>query len=96
MNALARARHVRAWALATVGLYALLVMGAPVLHHDFACHQKSPWHCVACVSSPSAPRATAKVVVAPVLSEIGRVLDRERLQFGERPLLSLPGRSPPA
>lgn len=96
MNALARARKVRARALAVVGLYALLVMSAPLLHHDFACHQKSSTHCVACVSSPSAPRATAKVVIAPVLSELGRVMDAGRQQFRERSLMSLPGRSPPA
>ena len=79
-----------------VGLYALLVMSAPLLHHDFACHQKSPTHCVACVSSPSAPRATAAVVVAPALSELGRVVEHGRRQFRERPLLALPGRAPPA
>jgi hypothetical protein len=96
MPAFARARTVRVRALAVVGLYALLVMSAPLLHHDFACHQKSPTHCVACVSSPSAPRATAQVVVAPALSELGRVVEAGRRQFRERPLLSLPGRAPPA
>lgn len=96
MSALGQAGRLRIGALAIVGLYALLVMGAPLLHHDFACHQKSPTHCVACVSSPSAPRATTKVVVAPALSDLGRVLDAGRRQFAERPLLSLPGRSPPA
>jgi hypothetical protein len=96
MTALVQARSLRAWTLAVVGLYALLVVGAPLLHHDFACHQKSPSHCTACVSSPSALRATAKVAVAPELDDIGRVVDARRLQFGERPLLSLPGRAPPA
>jgi len=87
---------MRARALAVVGLYALLVISAPLLHHDFACHQKSPTHCVACVSSPSAPRATTTVVVAPTLGELGRVVEAGRRQFHERPLLSLPGRAPPA
>lgn len=96
MTTLVRARSLRAWALAIVGLYALLVMGAPLLHHDFACHQKSPSHCTACVSSPSALRATARVGVAPELGDIGRVVDAGRRQFRERPLLSLPGRAPPA
>jgi hypothetical protein len=96
MTALVRARQLRARTLAVVGFYALLVMSAPVLHHDFACHQKSPTHCVACVSSPSAPRAISAVVVTPTLGELGRVVEQGRLQFRERPLLSLPGRAPPA
>jgi hypothetical protein len=94
MIALARGRG--AGTLAIVGLYALLVMGAPLLHHDFACHQKSPTHCVACVSSPSALRATAKVAVAPALRELGPIVDAGRRQLAARPLLPLPGRSPPA
>lgn len=96
MTALVRARSLRTRTLAVLGLYALLVISAPVLHHDFACHQKSPTHCVACVSSPSAPRATATVVVAPTLSELGRVVEEGRRQFRARPLLALPGRAPPA
>lgn len=89
-----RRRRLRVFAI--VGLYALLVMSAPLLHHDFACHQKSPTHCVACVSSPSGLRATAKVVVAPTLGELGSVLDSGRRPLYERQLPSLPGRSPPA
>lgn len=87
---------MRGRTLAVLGLYVLLVMSAPVLHHDFACHQKSPTHCVACVSSPSAARAVAAVVVAPTLGELGRVVDDGRSQFHARPLLALPGRAPPA
>lgn len=96
MNALARARDLRTRALVVAGLYALLVMSAPVLHHDFACHQKSPTHCVACTASPSAPRAVATVVVTPTLAELGRVAEAERASFHERTILSLPGRAPPA
>ncbi len=96
MNALVQARRLRARTLAVVGLYTLLVMSAPLLHHDFACHQKSPTHCVACVSSPSSPRATATVVVTPTLSETGRVVEAGHRQSGARPLLALPGRAPPA
>jgi hypothetical protein len=96
MNALARARALRTRALVVAGLYALLVMSAPVLHHDFLCHQKSPTHCVACTASPSAPRAVATVVVAPALAEVGRVAEAERTSFHARNILSLPGRAPPA
>jgi hypothetical protein len=96
MTANVRNRPLRVRTLAVVGLYALLVMSAPVLHHDFACHQKSPTHCVSCVSNPSAPRATATVVVATALSEVGAVVEAGRRQFHERPLLTLRGRAPPA
>jgi hypothetical protein len=96
MTAPVRVRRLRLRTLAVLGLYALLVMSAPVLHHDFACHQKSPTHCVACVSSPSAARATAAVVVTPALSELGRVVEEGRQLFRARPLLALPGRAPPA
>lgn len=96
MNALARARALRTRALVVAGLYALLVMSAPVLHHDFACHQKSPTHCVACSASPSAPRAVATVVVVPALTELGRVVDATRAPLRARPILALPGRAPPA
>jgi hypothetical protein len=96
MNALARARDLRTRALVVVGLYALLVMSVPVLHHDFFCHQKSPTHCVACTASPSAPRAVDTVVVAPTLAELGRVAEAAGRSFHERTVLSLPGRAPPA
>jgi hypothetical protein len=95
MTALVRARSLRLRTLAVLGLYALLVLSAPVLHHDFACHQKSPTHCVACVSSPSAARATT-VVVTPTLTELGRVAEERGLRFRAHPLLALPGRAPPA
>ncbi|HET8648165.1 MAG TPA: hypothetical protein VFO85_21895 [Vicinamibacteria bacterium] len=96
MNAHVRARRLRVRALLVTGLFALIVLGAPLLHHDFACHQKSPTHCVACVSSPSAPRAVAKVAVAPELTVLGGVVEEGRRLFRERPLLSVPGRAPPA
>jgi hypothetical protein len=96
MNALARARALRTRAWFVAALYALLVMSAPVLHHDFACHQKSPTHCVACTANPSAPRAVATVAVTPTLAELERVADAGRALLHARAVLSLPGRAPPA
>src|SRR5262245_58855596 len=38
---------LRRWTIAVLALYALVVLCAPALHHDFACHDKTPGHCVA-------------------------------------------------
>lgn len=49
-------RAGRPWVLAALVAYAVLLAANPLLHHDVACHQKSPTHCAACTSSPSAGR----------------------------------------
>jgi len=82
--------------MAVLALYALIVVCAPALHHDFTCHEKSPGHCVACVASPSAPKATAKLVVEPVLTAVERVLDTDSRSAPAQRLAPLPGRAPPA
>lgn len=87
---------IRYWALAVVALYALIVASAPVLHHDFTCHEKNPGHCVACVASPSAPRAVAKLVVEPVLAARERVVDEDRRSAPFQLTPPRPGRAPPA
>src|SRR3954468_998356 len=40
-----------------LGLYGLLIAVSPALHHDLACHVKSPAHCDACVANSPASRA---------------------------------------
>jgi hypothetical protein len=87
---------LRGWALAVLALYALIVVCAPALHHDFTCHEKSPGHCVACVASPSAPRATAKLVVEPALTALHRVVDADWQRAAARQIVPQPGRAPPA
>ena len=46
-------------------VYVLVLLGSPVLHHDFECHQKSPGHCVSCIANPVAPRSEAAVIFSP-------------------------------
>jgi hypothetical protein len=58
-----RLRFVSAVAVC-LGLYALVVLASPGLHHDFDCHLKSPRHCQACAANPLAPRADAPSVCA--------------------------------
>lgn len=79
-----------------VALYGVLLMAAPVLHHDFACHQKSPTHCGSCTASPSAPFASAHTVVAPALTRLGRVAVDGPASVTVRPAPTQLGRAPPA
>ena len=54
-------RGARRWLLALVALYALVLLVTPLLHHDLACHLKSPTHCNACTANPLAPRVVVGI-----------------------------------
>ena len=49
----------RLLAALALSLYGLLAAISPALHHDLACHVKSPGHCDACVANPLASRTVA-------------------------------------
>jgi hypothetical protein len=86
-----------AWVLAILGVYAPLLAANPLLHHDVACHLKSPTHCVACTSSPSASRIEADAPLsALMLPEVGRVTSTERPAPDPAEIFDTTGRSPPA
>jgi hypothetical protein len=80
-----------------LAVYAALFAASPALHHDFACHVKSPSHCEACVANPLASR-----------TEPAATLDTPRLRLaGEAPVCTVArepgapvapasGRAPPA
>ena len=38
-----------------VGLYLLVVVAEPFLHHSDACHASTPWHCTACSMQMTSP-----------------------------------------
>jgi len=38
-----------------VGLYLLLAVAEPFLHHSDACHATTPWHCTACSLQMTSP-----------------------------------------
>ena len=59
-------RRRRVIVLAGAAVYALLLMVNPVFHDDLACHLKSPTHCNACTSSPSASRVEGMGPILPV------------------------------
>jgi len=81
--------------LVVLGLYALVALVAPLLHHDFECHLKSRLHCDACTASPAASSIEGGVTLfvhagpqRPALPES----DKARAH-AERP--ASPGRAPP-
>lgn len=58
---LARPRGRGRWVLLALALYAVVLLGSPILHHDLACHLKSATHCNACTASPFASRIESGV-----------------------------------
>jgi hypothetical protein len=83
--------------VAAVAMYAVLVSVAPVLHHDFACHLKSPTHCTACVGSPAgSPYGSPAPATAPALPAAGAVVVIASEPAAVSSPLQVPGRSPPA
>lgn len=85
------------WVLLGLGLYALALVGNPLLHHDLACHLKSPTHCTACTSSPTASRIEDGIrLEAWRLQEAGRAHTAPRPGASTASPLRTSGRSPPA
>jgi hypothetical protein len=83
--------------VAALAAYAVLLMANPLLHHDVACHLKSPTHCVACTSSPSPGRIEAAAAAAArPLAEVGRVERLVCTADDSASVLDTTGRSPPA
>ena len=89
--------HRRMLAALALSVYAVLVAVSPVLHHDLACHMKSPTHCDACAANPLASRVEAAVLtVLPALPLAGEIAaPPARLDHGS-PLTAAAGRAPPA
>jgi hypothetical protein len=89
-------RRRQAIVLAGAAAYALLLMVNPVLHDDLACHLKSPTHCNACTSSPSASRVERMGPMLPVLADAGLIEPSTPTVVPAASTPTLPGRSPPA
>ena len=89
-----RRRLLGALALA---LYGLLIAISPALHHDLACHVKSPGHCDACVANSPASRAEPRAALdAPLLVATGELPSSTQPREHRTPLAPTSGRSPPA
>lgn len=81
----------------TLGLYAVVLLVGPALHHDLACHLKSRTHCTSCVIGVSAPGAQgASGLLAEDLRDAGG-LRRDAAGAAPAAAVAPPqGRSPPA
>lgn len=74
MDVLPRLRRLRPLALCGLALYVFVLLVSPVLHHDLACHVKTPGHCDACAASPVASRAESATSFAAPEFDLGHTL----------------------
>jgi hypothetical protein len=89
-------REPRATVPLWIGLYVLVILVSPVLHHDFECHQKSPGHCVSCIANPLAPRSEATVSFSPAgWVEAGQLPSPDDSVRSAVSISSLSDRAPP-
>jgi hypothetical protein len=87
----------RRWRIAlllTLGTYMVLIGTNPVLHDD---HLKSPAHCQACISNPSASRVEHRISLDAVrLADSGAIHAPSQTVPELRVTVPTAGRSPPA
>jgi hypothetical protein len=87
----------RLLAALALSLYALLAAITPGLHHDLACHVKSPAHCDACVANPQASRTEpATGLDAPAMRALGEPPIGTEPREHWAPVAPASGRAPPA
>jgi hypothetical protein len=80
-----------------LAVYAVILVVSPVVHHDLACHVKSPTHCEACAANPLASRVeTAVLAVTAALPAAGDVAPAAHDFDGADPVRIAAGRAPPA
>jgi len=89
-------RRAAFWLPLVLGLYALVLVGSPALHHDLACHLKSPTHCDACTANPLASRTEVGVSLAESqLRPVGWVRAEGDVSPRHASTSASSGRSPP-
>ena len=96
MGALPAFRRLRLLALVGLVLYTIVLFASPLLHHDLACHVKTPAHCDACAMSPVASRVESSAVAGlPGLARAGTV--ETPREVAPRPFarVAQSGRAPP-
>lgn len=82
--------------MACMAAYAIVLVAAPLGHHDLLCHIRTPTHCISCVSSP--PGSSTLQLKAPGardLVDAGGAFTRQAV--AKSVLTSVPstGRAPP-
>jgi hypothetical protein len=90
-------RRDRGLILLALALFTLLVSVSPLLHHDIACHLKTPTHCTACLASPPASRIERTAgPEAWTLQQAERIETLRQDPVDLADVIRTPGRSPPA
>lgn len=78
-----------------LGLFALVTLVAPLLHHDFECHLKSRPHCDSCTASRTASKIESGVALlvhlGPMRPCVPENVEAKTSVEGS----SSPGRAPP-
>jgi hypothetical protein len=78
-------------------VYVCLALLAPVLHHDFICHLKSPAHCPACAFDGVASRPVPALEPVALSPDPVALRERESTPSPDGlPLPLRPGRAPPS
>jgi hypothetical protein len=96
VGVLKAARRLRPLALFGLALYVFVLVVSPVLHHDLACHVKTPGHCDACAASPVASRAESSTAVSAPPLDAGQMLDAAESRVPRlASRVSVDGRGPP-
>jgi len=87
---------MRGWAWLGLAVYAAILVVSPVLHHDLACHVKSPTHCEACATNPLAsrvePAGSMALTGLPIAGEVVAVAVAHHARANLAPAV---GRGPP-
>ena len=92
-----RRRGARLLAWLGLAVYSVILVVSPVVHHDLACHVKSPTHCEACAANPLASRVeTAVLAITASLPAAGEVAPAAQNLDGADPVRIAAGRAPPA
>jgi hypothetical protein len=92
-----RNRRLTGPGLVVLCLYVAVLLVSPVVHHDLACHLKTPAHCDACQANPLASRVEAGIVLAPPAHpHATHEVAREGREADGAPLSTDPSRAPPA
>src|SRR5258706_873253 len=80
-----------------VGLYLLVFVAEPSLHHSDACHASTPWHCTACSLQMTSPGVEDDTLLQTIvlLPDAGKLLP-DTLPHAVAPLVThTKDRSPP-
>jgi hypothetical protein len=82
--------------LLVLGLYAIVAIATPMLHHDIGCHLESKGHCDACTSASKASRVEAEIVLAASIARVPHDVVGPESRVEERRRATTPGRAPPS